>query len=338
MFGVTNKNDAGTRLVQRNGFNITPRWETGVAAQFLHHGTRLFTDYIGLHGRPDVIHAHSALYGGLLAQRISQSTGIPYVVTEHATGYFKNYFNSKQLTLARRVFAGSAANISVSQNLEQILKERYGFKGAWRVIPNIVNASFFAQPVNSLEQNLHRKAFVNVAVLNPIKRHDLLIDAIAICQQLGRQDLTLTIAGEGAERARLQQRIMSLGLGDHVHLKGMVLRDQIPALLAAHDAFVLSSDYETFGVIVAEALALGMPCVVTDCGGPADIVASEDGCAVRTGDAQAIAEAMIKVADRPFDAGERLARRNRCAARFSESAVCQQLAALYLDVVSTQRQ
>lgn len=338
VFGVINKDDASTRLVQRNGFNITPRWETGIAAQFLYHGTRLFTDYIGRHGRPDVIHAYSALYGGLLARRISQSTGIPYVVTEHATGYFKNHFNSKQLALARKVFAGSNANIAVSKNLQQILEERYGFKRVWRVIPNMVNASFFAQPVNSLEQNLHRKAFVNIALLNPIKRHDLLIDAIAICQKLGRKDITLTIVGEGAERARLQQRIMSLGLGDHVHLKGMVPRGQIPALLRAHDAFVLSSDYETFGVVAAEALALGVPCVVTNCGGPAEIVASpEDGYAVRTGDAQAFAEAMIKLADRPFDAGERHARRDRCAARFSESVVCQQLATLYLDVVSTQR-
>ena len=246
--------------------------------------------------------------------------------------YFKNHFNSYQLTLARKVFAGSSANISVSENLEQILKDSYGFQGAWRVIPNIVNTSFFTQPLITSRENLPSKAFINVALLNPIKRHDLLIDAIAICQNLGRKDLTLTIVGEGVERARLEQRIMSLGLVDHVHLAGMVPRDQVPALLAAHDAFVLSSDYETFGVVVAEALALGMPCVVTNCGGPSDILKSEDGYYVKTGDPEAIAKAMIKIVDRPFDIGERLARRNRCAARFSDSAICQQLAALYLEV------
>lgn len=337
-FGITDQNDAGTLLMQRNGFNITPRWETGVATQFLRHGARLFSEYAKRHGKPDVIHAHSALYGGLLAHRISEATGIPYVITEHASGYFKNHFNSKQLALARTVFARSSANLSVSKNLEKILQERYCFGGVWKVMPNIVNASFFAQPLDTAQQNSRRKAFINVAQLNPNKRHDLLIEAIAICQSLGRKDLTLTIAGEGGERASLQQRIMNLGLGDHVHLKGMVPRDQVPALLAAHEAFVLASDYETFGVVVAEALAMGMPCVVTNCGGPADILTSEDGCTVETGDAKAIAEAMIKTADRPFDLAERLERRNRCSALFSENAVSQQLASLYHQVVFSQCQ
>jgi glycosyltransferase involved in cell wall biosynthesis len=332
-FGIHCVDDAGTHLLQRNGFNVTPRYETGVAFQFVHHGIQLYAKYVEQFGAPDVIHAHSALYGGLLAHEIACKSGIPYIVTEHATGFFKNLLKPKQLLWAGKVFTDSMANIAVSQSLKRLLKDRYGFGKEWKTIPNIVSEGFFVNPIETVEQRLTCCRFIHVALLNPIKRQDLLIEAMAICRNLGRTDLTLTIAGDGTERDRLSRRINDLGIGEQVHLAGMVPRDKLPALMAAHSAFVLSSDYETFGVVVAEALALGLPCVTTHCGGPVDIIGAGDGFIVERGNAQAIAEAMIRVSDQPFDMDERQARRNRCAARFSEDAVCRELIAIYTNAI-----
>lgn len=332
-FGIHYVDDAGTHRVQRNGFNLTPRYEKGVASQFVHHGIRLYASYVERYGVPDIIHAHSALYGGLLASEIACNSGIPYVVTEHASGYFKNLLKPQQLLWAGKVFTYSMTNIAVSQSLKTLLKDRYGFGKEWKTIPNIVSEDFFVHPIEPVEQRSTRGRFINVALLNPNKRQDLLIEAMAICRNLGRTDLTMTIAGYGVEHDRLCRRINDLGLGEQVHLAGMVSRDQMPALMAAHDAFVLSSDYETFGVVVAEALALGLSCVSTRCGGPADIIGAEDGLIVERGNAQLIAEAMIRISDQPFDMGERYARRNRCAARFSEDAVCRELIAVYANAM-----
>lgn len=332
-FGIHCIDDAGTRLVQRNGFNLTPRYEKGVAFQFLHHGIQLYAKYVENYGAPDVVHAHGALYGGLLAHEIACKSGIPYVITEHSTGYFKNLLKSKQLLWAGKVFTDSIANIAVSQSLKSLLKDRYRFGKEWKTIPNIVSEGFFVHPIETIERRSTCCRFIHVALLNPIKRQDLLIEAMAICRNLGRTDLTLTIAGDGAERDRLSCLINDLGVGEQVHLAGMVPRDQMPALMAAHDAFVLASDYETFGVVVAEALALGLPCVTTRCGGPVDIISVGDGLIVERGSAQVFAEAMIRISDQPFDMAERQARRNRCAARFSADAVCRELIAVYANAI-----
>lgn len=97
------------------------------------------------------------------------------------------------------------------------------------------------------------------------KGFDLLIDAVAQLRRQG-QDCTLAIYGEGPLRPALQARIDSLGLGDHVHLRGHVA-DLRPVLEPA-SLFVLASRREGFGNVLIEAMAAGVPVLATRCGGP----------------------------------------------------------------------
>jgi len=116
-FGIHYVDDAGTHRVQRNGFNLTPRYGKGVASQFVHHGIRLYGNYVERYSIPDIIHAHSALYGGLLSSEIVRKSGIPYVFTEPASDYFKNLLKPQQLLWTGKVFTDSIANIAISQSL-----------------------------------------------------------------------------------------------------------------------------------------------------------------------------------------------------------------------------
>lgn len=328
--GIRSINDQGTYLVQRYGFNWTPRFQYGIAQQWLLHGLSLFKRYVSLHGMPDLLHAHSALYAGLLAKSIFESTNIPYVITEHSTSYFTGNLSNWQIDTARSVFMSSTANIAVSKSLAHLMSDKYSFQTPWSVIPNIVNEQFFNVPL--LEKKSKRGKnikFVHVALLNPIKRQQLLIDAMILCKKSGRSDLMLTIVGDGPERGALEQSVICAGLEKQVLFAGMVSRAEIPIILADHDVFLLSSDYETFGVVVTEALAVGLPCITTDCGGPVDIVKEGDGVLVPRGDAIALAKAMMEFADMPRDTNDRLARQKRCANRFGEQAVCNSIIAHY---------
>jgi glycosyltransferase involved in cell wall biosynthesis len=322
--GVQSIEDQGTCLVQRFGFNWTPRFQYGIAQQWLLQGRALFKRYVASYGMPDLLHAHSALYAGLLAKSISKSVDIPYVITEHSTGYFSGNLSTWQINTARSVFSSSTANIAVSKSLAHLMVDEYKFKGPWAVIPNIVNQQFFNVSFAEKESENNTK-FVHVALLNPIKRQQMLIDAMYLCKKAGRFDLMLTIVGDGPERSALEQAVVSVGLKKQVLFAGMLPRAKIPEILATHDGFLLSSDYETFGVVVAEALAVGLPCITTDCGGPLDIVECGDGVIVPRGDAAAMAKAMIEFADNPREKSDRLNRRQRCTNRFSEQAVCNML-------------
>jgi glycosyltransferase involved in cell wall biosynthesis len=93
------------------------------------------------------------------------------------------------------------------------------------------------------------------------------------------------------------------------------------------------SQYETFGVAIIEALALGKPVIATRCGGPDAIVTPHDGMLVPVGDEQVLAEAMWTMRERIGDydaAGIRRA----CLARFGERAVVERLTQVYAGVIA----
>ncbi len=113
-------------------------------------------------------------------------------------------------------------------------------------------------------------------------------------------DDRLTIIGEGGQRPALEALAADLGVAAQVAMPGHVV-DPVP-VLAAHDVFVLASDYEGLGVVVLEALAAGLPVVVTDCCiNMADLLADGRGLLVPVRDPAALGDAMRAMAARVRD-------------------------------------
>ena len=138
----------------------------------------------------------------------------------------------------------------------------------------------------------------------------------------------LAIVGDGPLRGELEVLAKSLGVADRVHLLGV--RHDVPALMAASDVFVLSSAWEGFGLVVAEAMACERPVVATDCGGVREVVA-DAGFLVPPRNTQALTEAM-RLALRLSDGEcERLgvAARARVLANFSFDAMADRYLAIY---------
>ncbi|MBL1178388.1 glycosyltransferase [Pantanalinema sp. GBBB05] len=150
-----------------------------------------------------------------------------------------------------------------------------------------------------------------------------LINAFAQVRQ--QCSARLMILGEGEDRSQLELQIQQLGLTADVALPGFV--DNPYAYMAKAKVFALSSIFEGFGNVVAEAMAAGTPIVSTNCdSGPAEILANgQYGKLVAVGDANALAEAIIATIQHPLPA-EVLQQR---AQAFSIAAVTEQ----YIDVL-----
>jgi glycosyltransferase involved in cell wall biosynthesis len=114
------------------------------------------------------------------------------------------------------------------------------------------------------------------------------------------KSVSLTIAGEGPERSRLEAAIAQLGLGGRVNLVGYVT-DLSPVYRSAK-TLALPSHTEAFGNVVVEAMGFGLPTVATDCGGPREILkGGEFGRLVPVGDADEMAAALIRALKEPGD-------------------------------------
>ncbi|MEU6087487.1 glycosyltransferase [Streptomyces sp. NPDC047085] len=155
------------------------------------------------------------------------------------------------------------------------------------VMPNCVPAA----PVRSRGTN---KVVIAAGHLTDNKNHALLIEAFA---QVHAQapDWTLRIYGHGAEKSRLRARIHELGLSNSILLMGQVA--PVTPEFGKGSIFVLPSKREAFGNVVVEAMAAGLPVVSTDADhGPRNILTDgEDGLIVPRGDADAMAEAILRL-------------------------------------------
>jgi glycosyltransferase involved in cell wall biosynthesis len=123
------------------------------------------------------------------------------------------------------------------------------------------------------------------------KGFDVLLAALARTPRL-----YLWLAGEGELRATLERQAAALGIAERVRFLGW--RDDIPALLAAADFLVCPSRHEPLGNVVIEAWAAGLPVIATASEGPRVLIADgESGLLVRVDDADALARAMLRLAD-----------------------------------------
>lgn len=254
-------------------------------------------------GVPDVIHAHTLISAGTLAAQLARQWRVPWVFTEHSTEWLMTpSASTRRVTYARSASKTASAAISVSLALLGALVS-YGLSSApiTGVLPNAVDVKYFA-PDGDWNTSRNRKGFRFVyvgSVDRTRKRTDMLLRAFAGIA--GRYaDACLDIVGDG-DVASLGSYADQLGIGRRVAWHGFLQRDALRSILRDSDALVHPSRWETFGVSVAEALAAGLPVVVSQSGGVDDIV-TEDlcrlGCArIAVDDETGFIEAMARLVE-----------------------------------------
>lgn len=334
-YGIVEELDNGIPTFRSHGIAWFPLIPHANTMLLVHHGFELYRRYIARYGEPNLIHAHSILDGGVLAQAISMRYGIPYLVTEHSSTYAFGLVQPRKIRLARKVAKSAERRFAVSSSfcalLEKILDTS---EWHWEVMPNIVEQKFTEIPLVRPSRSSSEFVFLNIAILTAKKGIHHLITAFAQAFS-NEHSVILKIGGDGMERPRLEALAVKLKVADRVHFLGALTREQVADQMANTDAFVLSSQYETFGVVVIEALALGKPVIATRCGGPESIVREKDGLLVPPNNVPALARAMqsLRANYVRYHAQEI---RSACIARFSEAAVVGRLSQVYADVLVEQ--
>lgn len=295
----------------------------------------------------DVIHIHTPFRAHSLGVRLARATGRPTVETYHTyfeeyVGHYLPWLPAPVLRLvARRVSRRLCHDvdhlIAPSAQMVEVL-DRYGVATPTTVIPTGIELAEFDGGDGARFRRNHgiavqRPTLVTVSRLAVEKNIAFLLQ---VAQRLLPRFPTLlfVIAGEGPDATRLKRMTADMGLSDHVRFFGNL--DRRTTLLDAYcagDVFVFASPTETQGLVLIEAMALGVPIVSTAVMGTADVLRGERGAALSAvvvdEDVGAFADAVGGVLLDPerraalSDAGP------RDAQRWSSEALMERVEALY---------
>lgn len=234
-----------------------------------------------------VVHAHVGLRGGWTALENARPDARVFV-TEHASFLDKVLAQPDSLEMYEQVLERCTGFFAVTDVLRDRLAET--FPSLAHKIEMISNPIAFGssrpRPVTELRRWLY------VGTLVERKGVGWLLEAFAECHAEDPA-LTLTIAGPGAMADRLVARAAELGVGHAVSFLGEVAPDEATRLMREHDLLVHVARWETFGVSIIEAVAAGLPVLVTRCGGPERTLAGIESAAGEMIDVEENSESIV---------------------------------------------
>lgn len=327
-YGLTVENDAGVNTLRWYTANYFPKVKNYNKNHWIKVGLRLFELYIKKYGKPDVIHVHSMLYAGYVAELINKKYNIPYVITEHSTSFARNLVAKDSILELRKVVDSAHFILSVSSEFSQLLNRIFKVE-RWIYVPNIVNDDFINYELVEMPSN--RFTFINVCFLTDKKRLDILISAFANVFK-GNKNIDLKIGGAGPSMPELKLLAESLGVSSQIKFLGNLTRKEVLQEISTSNAFVLSSEYETFGVVVIEALALGKPVIATKCGGPESIVIPEVGYLIPKNSIDKMSQALEDLYNN-YHTYNPSKLREYCDQNFSERVVVEKLTRIYSECI-----
>jgi 1,2-diacylglycerol 3-alpha-glucosyltransferase len=235
---------------------------------------------------PEIVHAQSPFTSGVMARRVARRLKAPLVFTHHTRfGDYRHYLGPLAIpgsvlmdAYLRRFWRRCAAIVAPGNELAREIEERLGRppRPLVRTIPTGIEVSELAELAAVDPRPLADWPTESVVVaalgrLAPEKSVDLLFEAfadVASTDPLAR----LLVVGSGPSEAGLRRRAGKGDLAGRVHLSGQLPRGEALALIKGADLFMGASRTETQGLVLAEALAVGLPVVALEGPGVSDSV------------------------------------------------------------------
>jgi len=226
-----------------------------------------FRDYIRSHynnkNLPDVVHLHVFSPDLLLVANWAKKKKIPVVISEHWSGYMRGIFNQMPFwkKWAFKKLGAVQQILPVSHFLEEYMKN-CGIAGQFTVVPNVVNENL--HPAKKLE----KFTFLVVAdLIDEVKNVSGIIHAFA---EIGAAvpECELQIIGGGPDEKRIAELAKNSPVSGQIKLRGRQPNEEVVKLMPQCHVLINNSRIESFGVVVLEAHAAGIPVISTRCGGP----------------------------------------------------------------------
>ena len=323
-------------LTENIVFIKTPQTPAGILDNFLgremiyNKAIRIIDEKI--QEKPVLVHTHVALYAGRLGMHFSRKWQVPHVVTEHFTGYLPvakpNFRQANPLTksLWRKIMRSAHRVLPVSETLKNALKDLAPFPLNMEVIPNVVNGETF----RIIRQKPDLTTFITISADNWQKNIPDVIEACRLLNDSGQKDFRLIIVD--SETHRLLPLVNAFGLSERIQLCEPMPQPELAQLMAHSHCTIMYSRFETFGCVVIESLAGGVPVIISDIPVLRErIVHGKNGWIAEPENPRALAAAMKLVMDStcPFNPDEL---REETLERYAFDPVGKRIADIYAEM------
>lgn len=242
--------------------------------------------------KPDIIHLHGAAMRGKWVEKLAKYWDIPFVVTEHTGPWSAISDRLRIFARAKRTLENAAVVLPVSNHLKQEMIDSGVETKRWEVFGNPVDTEFFSLRKTSLASSRNILFLGRLddfkGGLRTLKAFHKVADEIP--------NFRLTIAGTGQESEMITKYIADNDLSHRVEfLNESFLREEMKVLFHRTSFLVFPSFFESFGLVAAEAMATGLPVIITDRTGPRDFTNTQVGIAVNPESVEEIGDAMVKM-------------------------------------------
>lgn len=279
--------------------------------------------YISDNGIPDVLHSQNFFYAGLVGIQIAYQNRLPHILTEHSS-LFLDGLSEDKLHFLREQLPQIPRALAVSTALTDRIRKYVPGKEV-QVVGNVVNTDIFT-PGKS-EKLEHPFTFTIAAHFDRNKNVETALRAFHQAFT-GNEDIRMVICGHGPEKENLLALTEKLNLNKQLDFIDFLPREKLISLFRRSHVVVSSSQNETFGLTLAEAMACGLPIITTRSGGPQDYVTDKVGMLVDSGSVEDMSKAMQKMY-RNYNAYDSEKIRAHCVRNFSEGAFVKKLEKIY---------
>ncbi len=280
---VTGYNDGEEKVFRYRSVNLTSKVNYPIAIPLSIRASRVINEF-----KPDVVHIHHPFVLSMPAIMYGSRLRIPKILTIHTQYERYSYYVSpipKMITheAIRKIIFNLADKVDMITTPSQSMKELiagYKIKKEIMVIPNAINLNIFKEKDDKqcriLKEQLNLAeddvVILYVGRISFEKNIDKIIQSLAIVREKSRQRVKLLLVGDGTAMKQMKSLVKSLNLEELVRFVGSVNNDMVKYYYQISDIFAFTSTSETFGMVIIEALASGLPVLAIKAPGVVDIV------------------------------------------------------------------
>lgn len=278
----------------------------------------------------DLIHHHVLWPHSWQARWLHSKYKIPYIVTEHWTGYDQSRSRQRHpliKTLSQFGAAKAFAICPVTQNLASTLKE-YGITANYRVVPNVVDTDLF----NLTHAEHQRVRFLHVSSLVDDQKN--ISGMLRVWKKISDKfpDAHLTIGGDGPFQF-WKKSADDMGIhAESISWFGEQTWQEVAAKMQASHYLLMFSNYENLPCVIVEAMACGLGIISTRVGGISEHINSDRGLLIGPGNEDELYSAIEHTCLQP-DLFNRESLRQYAVQHFSKKAIAAQFDSIYREAL-----